>query len=161
MSLTHLLTYLPTHLQIQLGADTLKRTLKSLCEKHDDVDILYSVTYVHRTYEAVENERIPEGLLISSCKKSAGSVYFEESYEEALRLFKQICPDKEFLVIPSDRPSYVGISDDQDDEWAGVDVGDWVEEEKKEEEEKKKIDDRWRPAVHSFFVVKHNIYNTS
>ena len=123
--------------RIQQGVDTLKSTLKSLCD--DDVEVLYEITYVRRTYEAQE-DKIPKNLLVSSCKQSAGSVYFEEAYEEASRLFRLICPDKEFLVPPSNRPTFHEAAGEQD-EWDALDVDDWVEEEEEEKGKEKKDDD--------------------
>ena len=117
--------------RIKCGVDTLKNTLTSLCR---DVEVLYEVTYLRRTYEARE-EKIPQGLFVSSCKQSAGSVYFEEAYEEAFRLFREICPDKDFLVPPLDRPTFHEASGEQD-EWDAVDVGNWIDEEEEKEEEK-------------------------
>ena len=115
----------------------MKNTLKSLCG--DGVEVLYEITYVRRTYEAQE-DKIPKNLLVSSCKQSAGSVYFEEAYEEASRLFRLICPDKEFLVPPSNRPTFHEAAGEQD-EWDALDVDDWVEEEEEKGKEKKDDDD--------------------
>ncbi len=53
-------------------------------------------------------------------------MYYEEIYEEALRLFRKICPEKDFLVVPMDRPKHVTSGFDEQDEWDHLDVEDLI-----------------------------------
>ena len=72
----------------------MKNTLKSLCG--DDVEVLYGLhTYDEPTSS---KDKIPKNLLVPLVS-SLREVYFEEAYEEASRLFRLICPTRNFSYL--------------------------------------------------------------
>jgi hypothetical protein len=63
---------------------------------------------------------VPHGLIVAEAK-GEGDVHFEEATVDAQRMFKQICPDEEFLPKAPNPEDIVWDGDDDADGAANID----------------------------------------